>query len=115
MPNSVEYVLAFTGATGVGMTVTTFNPAYTAAEVSRQILTSKAKVMLTSGAFEKLVLDAIKLSGTFKLKLSKVQDVLFLIGFLQTLEKARIIFNIFCDIMYFLVHRPTYLKKSYKK
>ena len=66
MPNSVEYVLAFTGATGVGMTVTTFNPAYTAAEVSRQILTSKAKVMLTSGAFEKLVLDAIKLSGNYK-------------------------------------------------
>ena len=46
MPNSVEYVLAFTGAAGVGMTVTTFNPAYTPAEVSRQIKTSKAKVML---------------------------------------------------------------------
>ena len=83
MPNSVEYVLAFTGATGVGMTVTTFNPAYTAAEVSRQILTSKAKVMLTSGAFEKLVLDAIKLSGTFKLKLSKYRMSCFLLDFFK--------------------------------
>ena len=65
MPNSVEYVLAFTGAAGVGMTVTTFNPAYTPAEVSRQIKTSKAKVMLTNKAFEKTVIDAIKLSGTY--------------------------------------------------
>ena len=63
MPNCVEYVLAFTGAAGVGMTTTTFNPAYTPAEVSRQIKTSKAKVMLTNSAFAKTVLDAIKLSG----------------------------------------------------
>jgi len=63
MPNCVEYVLAFTGAAGVGMTTTTFNPAYTPAEVSRQIITSKAKVMLTNSAFAKTVLDAIKLSG----------------------------------------------------
>ena len=63
MPNCVEYILAFTGAAGVGMTTTTFNPAYTPAEVSRQIITSKAKVMLTNSAFAKTVLDAIKLSG----------------------------------------------------
>ena len=65
MPNCVEYVLAFTGAAGVGMTTTTFNPAYTPAEVSRQIITSKAKVMLTNSAFAKTVLDAIKLSGKY--------------------------------------------------
>lgn len=60
LPNCVEYVFAVTGAIGASMTVTTFNPAYTSAEIAKQINMSKAKIMLTNKEHLAKVCDAIK-------------------------------------------------------
>ena len=63
LPNCPEYVLAFTGAVGVGMIVTTFNPAYKALEVAKQLQMSKTRAVLTNKQLIPVVQEAIKLSG----------------------------------------------------
>lgn len=63
LPNHPEYILAFTGAAGVGMTTTTFNPAYTSHEVSKQLNMSKAKIVMTNKALLPKMQEAVKMSG----------------------------------------------------
>ncbi|KAG6415361.1 hypothetical protein SASPL_122772 [Salvia splendens] len=46
-PNSIQFPLCFFGSAAIGAVVTTVNPAYTAAEVSKQLKDSTAKMIFT--------------------------------------------------------------------
>ncbi|KAK7264005.1 hypothetical protein RJT34_31607 [Clitoria ternatea] len=47
LPNSPEFVFSFMATSMLGAVVTTANPSYTAAEISKQLATSKAKLVVT--------------------------------------------------------------------
>ncbi|TKY67861.1 4-coumarate--CoA ligase 2 [Spatholobus suberectus] len=47
LPNSPEYVFSFMAASVLGAVATTANPFYTAAEISKQLTASKAKLVVT--------------------------------------------------------------------
>ncbi|KAF5207583.1 4-coumarate--CoA ligase [Thalictrum thalictroides] len=47
LPNSVEFVFAFLGASYCGVTVTTANPFYTSAEITKQAKASHARIIVT--------------------------------------------------------------------
>lgn len=51
MPNIPEFPIAFMGAVGVGISVTTINPTYRPEEIARQLSNSEAKYALTIGLF----------------------------------------------------------------
>merc|ERR1719319_1323023 len=51
LPNIPEFPIAFLGAVGAGLTVTTANPTYRAEEVARQFELSGAKFVLTLAMF----------------------------------------------------------------
>jgi 4-coumarate--CoA ligase len=63
MPNNPTYMVALTGASGVGLIVTTVNPGYTVSEVARQLTMSKSKAILTTAVLLPLVNKAIEKSG----------------------------------------------------
>src|SRR3989449_760325 len=50
-PNLPEYAIAFHAVSLLGGIVTTINPAYTAAELSRQLADASARYLLTTPAF----------------------------------------------------------------
>ncbi|TKY67858.1 4-coumarate--CoA ligase 2 [Spatholobus suberectus] len=55
LPNSPEFVFSFMAASVLGAVATTANPFYTAAEISKQLTASKAKLVVTLSAhFHKL-------------------------------------------------------------
>lgn len=58
LPNMPEFPVAFLGAVGVGVTVTTMNPTYKAEEMVRQLNNSGAKYILTCGSGLPNVLQA---------------------------------------------------------
>ncbi|PIA26926.1 hypothetical protein AQUCO_08500016v1 [Aquilegia coerulea] len=47
LPNSLEFVFAFLGASYRGVTVTTANPFYTSAEITKQAKASNARIIIT--------------------------------------------------------------------
>lgn len=51
LPNIPEFPIAFLGAAGVGITVTTMNPSYRPEEIAKQLENSGAKFVLTIGMF----------------------------------------------------------------
>nr|WAU48308.1 4-coumarate: coenzyme A ligase [Gloriosa superba] len=57
LPNSVEFVLAFLGASMIGAVSTTANPFYTAAEVQKQAVAAGAKFVVTESCHVKKVWD----------------------------------------------------------
>nr|QLI49063.1 4-coumarate:CoA ligase [Gloriosa superba] len=57
LPNSVEFVLAFLGASMIGAVSTTANPFYTAAEVQKQAAAAGAKLVVTESSHVKKVWD----------------------------------------------------------
>ncbi len=69
LANCPQYILAFTGAAGVGMTVSTFNPAYTSAEISKQLIMSQCKAILTSKDHVSKVSQAIQKIGQKKIEI----------------------------------------------
>ena len=48
LPNCIEYPMVFSGASGVGVTVTTLNPIYTAPEIAKQLKLSNATYAVTT-------------------------------------------------------------------
>ena len=59
-PNIPDYVTVFHGVAWAGGTVTTINPTYTAHEVRKQLLDSKAKLLIVVEAFVDTAKDAVK-------------------------------------------------------
>jgi len=59
-PNTPEYPLVFLGAAGIGVTVTTLNPNYTADEVRNQLLDCNASMLVTLASFSSLAKEAVK-------------------------------------------------------
>ncbi|XP_037036724.1 4-coumarate--CoA ligase 1-like [Bradysia coprophila] len=47
LPNVPEYAICLLGASEAGITTTTINPIYTAAEISRQLVSSRPKIIFT--------------------------------------------------------------------
>ena len=63
LPNCTHYVLGLLGAMEAGLTVTTLNPAYTMAEIARQLEMSDAKIILTDKTRLQPVQDALRKIG----------------------------------------------------
>jgi acyl-CoA synthetase (AMP-forming)/AMP-acid ligase II len=59
-PNTILYPVVFYGATRVGATVTTVNALYTADELHRQLIDSKAKLLVTISLFLPVATAAIE-------------------------------------------------------
>lgn len=59
LQNSVEFVFAFLGASFLGAMSTTANPFYTPAEIAKQALASKAKIIVTQAAYADKVKDFV--------------------------------------------------------
>ncbi|XP_065849522.1 4-coumarate--CoA ligase 2-like [Euphorbia lathyris] len=55
LQNSPEFVFAFLGASYIGAMCTTANPFYTPAEIKKQAVASKAKVIITQGVYAEKV------------------------------------------------------------
>ncbi|XP_061357339.1 4-coumarate--CoA ligase 2-like [Gastrolobium bilobum] len=51
LPNSPEFVFSFMAASMIGAVATTANPFYTAAEISKQLTASKAKLIVTRSTY----------------------------------------------------------------
>lgn len=67
LPNCVEFVLLFLGSAIRGAAATTCNPFYTAQEIAKQVNGSRAKLIITQGAFtEKLAEVADATYHSFK-------------------------------------------------
>lgn len=62
LPNSPEYPIALLGALDSGLIITTLNPIYTPDEISRQLIDSNAKALITLTDFYKLGLSSIELT-----------------------------------------------------
>jgi len=73
LPNLPEFPIAFLGAVGAGLTVTTINPTYTAEEVGRQMDNSGAKYALTIGLF----LDTIRQAAA-NVEHTKIDEIIVL-------------------------------------
>lgn len=63
-PNCVDFPVAFHAALALGGVVSTSNPLYTPRELAHQITDCGASHILTVGAFEQTVKDAVALSGS---------------------------------------------------
>jgi len=63
VPNIPEFPIAFFGAAGVGVTLTTMNPTYRPEEIARQLENSGAKYVLTIGLFLQNIKQACELYG----------------------------------------------------
>merc|ERR1711981_750066 len=63
VPNIPEFPIAFFGAAGVGVTLTTMNPTYRPEEIARQLENSQAKYILTIGLFLQNIKQACELYG----------------------------------------------------
>jgi len=63
LPNIPEFPIAFLGAAGVGITVTTMNPTYTPEEIAKQFETSGAKYVITIGMFLQNIKQAADIYG----------------------------------------------------
>ena len=65
MPNNPEYIMIYSGASDLGVTITTVNPVYTASEIARQLRMSKSKYLATLSVFLPKVKEALtKVEGT---------------------------------------------------
>jgi len=60
LPNLPEYAFCFLGTIAAGGVATTINPAYTAAEISKQLINSEAIVIITVKGLEKTVDAAVR-------------------------------------------------------
>lgn len=58
----LEYIFVLSGASMLGVPVTTVNPSYTAPDVARQFQMSKTKMAVTTEALLPVVLEAVKLA-----------------------------------------------------
>merc|ERR1712241_368753 len=61
VPNIPEFPIAFFGAAGVGITITTMNPTYRPEEIARQLENSGAKYILTIGLFYENIKAAMEI------------------------------------------------------
>jgi len=68
VPNIPEFCIAYLGAVGVGVTLTTMNPTYKPDEIARQFENSGAKYVLTIGLF----LENIREAGAQYGKIEKI-------------------------------------------
>ncbi|NEA33231.1 AMP-binding protein [Streptomyces sp. SID13031] len=59
-PNTILYPAVFYGATRAGATVTTVNALYTAGELHKQLVDSKAKLLVTISLFLPVATEAVK-------------------------------------------------------
>ena len=76
LPNCIEYPLIFAAAPGVGMTLTTLNPIYTAREITKQLKISKAQWAVTTNALLPTLVEAIEEIG----ELSLWKDKIIIVG-----------------------------------
>ncbi|HWF74048.1 MAG TPA: 4-coumarate--CoA ligase family protein [Solirubrobacteraceae bacterium] len=67
MPNAPEYAVAFHGVLAAGGRCTTANPLSTAAELSRQLADSRARMLLTAPAFLETAREAVLRAGDVEL------------------------------------------------
>jgi len=63
LPNIPEFPIAFLGAAGVGVTVTTMNPTYRPEEIAKQMDTSGTKYVITIGMFLQNIKQAADIYG----------------------------------------------------
>jgi len=63
VPNIPEFPIAFLGACGVGVTLTTMNPTYRPEEIARQLEMSGSKYVITIGLFLDNIREAVKIAG----------------------------------------------------
>jgi len=63
LPNLPEFAIAFLGAVGAGITITTMNPTYRAEELAKQLSNSEAKSVMTIGMFLPNVKQAVDICG----------------------------------------------------
>jgi len=63
VPNLPEFPIAFLGAVGAGITLTTMNPTYRAEELAKQLANSEAKAVMTIGMFLPNVKQAVEICG----------------------------------------------------
>lgn len=61
VPNIPEFAIAFLGAAGVGITITTMNPTYRPEEIARQLENSGAKYIITIGLFYENIKAAMEI------------------------------------------------------
>jgi acyl-CoA synthetase (AMP-forming)/AMP-acid ligase II len=66
-PNTIIYPVVFYGATRAGATVTTVNALYTADELHKQLVDSKAKLLVTISLFLPVATAAIKDTGVVEI------------------------------------------------
>merc|ERR1719483_129002 len=66
VPNLPEFPIAFLGAIGAGITVTTMNPSYRPEELAKQLENSGAKYIVTIGLFLPDVKQAAEIYGGLK-------------------------------------------------
>jgi acyl-CoA synthetase (AMP-forming)/AMP-acid ligase II len=59
MLNCPEYIPCLTGAVGVGFIVTPINPRYTVDELSRQLIMSRSKGIITTSSYLPIVKKAL--------------------------------------------------------
>ncbi|XP_049875369.1 uncharacterized protein LOC126373308 [Pectinophora gossypiella] len=62
LPNIPDFPLVATGILEAGGVISTINPVYTANEIQRQLLMSKAKIVVTTPELAKVVKEALKLA-----------------------------------------------------
>ena len=63
VPNIPEFPIAFLGACGVGVTLTTMNPTYRPEEIARQLEMSGSKYVITIGLFLENIKQAAHIYG----------------------------------------------------
>ena len=63
VPNIPEFPIAFLGACGVGVTLTTMNPTYRPEEIARQLEMSGSKFVITIGLFLENIKQAAYIYG----------------------------------------------------
>ena len=85
VPNIPEFPIAFFGAAGVGIALTTMNPTYRPEEIARQLENSGAKYIITIGLFLQNIKQACELYGGIEKIIvlgmdDKPDDVLGFIG-----------------------------------
>ena len=58
--NCPEYIPCLSGAVGVGVIVTPINPRYTVDELTRQLIMSRSKAIITTSSYLPIVKKALK-------------------------------------------------------
>ncbi|XP_012274155.1 4-coumarate--CoA ligase 1 [Orussus abietinus] len=74
LPNMPEHGISFLGALEAGLVVTTVNPFYTVGEISRQLISSDAKGVITSVEIANTVLEAASVLKPIKAPVIVVDD-----------------------------------------